>query len=84
MFGGVLALGGRRALAQQRHAGQRRHRRRIASVLGRPVSHARLMTGEPLQPLAHRPLNLRVLRGGGSGGGGRQQGREEKQNAQAR
>ena len=50
---GVLALRGGRAFGQQGHAGQRRHRRGIAAVVGGPVPQPRLRAGHPVEPVGH-------------------------------
>ena len=54
---GMTALRRRRALHQQRGAGQRRHRRRVAAFVGRPVASPRLLRLEPGQAIGHNGLD---------------------------
>ena len=78
--GGVLALRGGRAFAEQGDAGQGGHRRGIAAVGGGPVAQPRLVRGQPIEPARHGPVHFGFAHAGRRGdGSGRHDGRQESE-----
>lgn len=57
----IFALHGGGAFAQQGDSRQRGHGRGIAIVIGRPMTQAQLMHGQPLQPAVDDSIHVGVF-----------------------